>query len=90
MNTITANELKTKGVSALEKALVDGEEAIISVRGRPQYVVVGIEHYDRLREAEIYAAWQDARESVAAGEFSSETAESHIDRLKTELSADDV
>lgn len=34
MNTMTANELKTKGVSALEARLKADEEVIISVRGR--------------------------------------------------------
>lgn len=33
MNTVTANELKTKGISAVETRLKDGEEVIISVRG---------------------------------------------------------
>jgi prevent-host-death family protein len=90
MSTITANDLKTKGVSALEKALEDQDEAVISVRGKPRYVVIDIEHYERLREAEIYASWQETREAVARGDYVVEGAEEHSARLQQELTADAV
>jgi len=78
MQTVTANDLKTKGVSALEEVLATADEAIISVRGKPCYVAVRVEDYDRLREAEIHAAWQDARADVAAGRYVKETADEHM------------
>jgi len=40
MAIITANELKTKGISALENALKSDGEAIITVRGKDKYVIV--------------------------------------------------
>jgi prevent-host-death family protein len=67
MKAITANDLKFKGVFALETALEDQDEAIISVRGKPRFVVMDIEHYERLREAEIHSAWQEAREAIRSG-----------------------
>jgi prevent-host-death family protein len=82
MNTIAANDLKTQGVSALETALDEHDEVIISVRGRPRYVVMDVERYEQLREAEIQAAWQEARAAVISGDTISETAEEHITRLK--------
>lgn len=85
MSAITANDLKTKGVSALETALKDQDEAIISVRGRPRFAVMEIEHYERLREAEIYAAWQEAKEAVARGDFREESADAHVARLNREI-----
>jgi prevent-host-death family protein len=88
MATITANDLKTQGVSALEKALEGADETIISVRGKPRFVVMDIAHYDRLREAEIHASWQEARAALAAGDFVAETAEAHIARLETEAGGD--
>ena len=88
MAAITANDLKTQGVSALEKALEGADETIISVRGKPRFVVMDIAHYDRLREAEIYAAWQEARAAVAAGDFVAESAEEHIARLDKDSGAD--
>lgn len=87
MNTITANDLKTKGVSALETALEDQDEAVISVRGKPRYAVMGIERYEQLREAEIHAAWQEARAATDQGDSIAETAEEHIARLQKELTA---
>lgn len=90
MNAITANDLKTKGISALEKALEDGNEAIISVRGKPCYVVMRIHEFEQMREAEIFAAWQEAREALASGDFVVETSEEHIVRLEKELTADAV
>lgn len=88
MPVITANDLKTQGVSAIEKALEAGDETTISVRGKPRFVVMDVAHYDRLREAEIYAAWQEARAAVAAGDFVAESAEAHIARLEKESGAD--
>ncbi len=82
MSAVTANDLKTKGVSALEAALEEHEEAVISVRGRPRYVVMDLDRYDRLREAEIHAAWQEARAAVKKGDYVTETAKEHIARLK--------
>jgi prevent-host-death family protein len=90
MSEVTANDLKTKGVSSLEAALSGQSEAIISVRGKPRYVVMDIAQYERLREAEIFSAWQDARMAESSGDYSVETAEEHIKRLKKELASDAV
>jgi len=84
MSDITANDLKTRGVSALETALIDDDQAVISVRGKPRFVVMDITHYERLREAEIYAAWQESRAAEARGDYLTETAEEHIARLQKE------
>lgn len=84
MANLTANDLKTRGVSALEAALRDEEEAVISVRGKPRYVVMDIAHYEKLREAEIFAAWQESRAAEARGDYVLETAEEHIARLEKE------
>ena len=45
MKAITANDLKSRGVSVLEAALENQDEAVISVRGKPRFVVMDIEHY---------------------------------------------
>ena len=90
MSTITANDLKTKGISALETALEDQDEAIISVRGKPRFVVMDIAHYEQLREAEIHAAWQEARAAADKGDYVVEAAEEHIARIQRELAANAV
>ena len=90
MGDITANDLKTKGVSVLETSLENETEVVISVRGKPRFVVIDIEHYEQLREVEIFAAWQEARAAEAQGDYVTETAEEHIARLQKESAADDV
>ena len=88
MITITANQLKTKGVSSIDRALEESREVIISVRGKPRYVVMEIEEYDRLRESEIEAAWYQARMDIERGQFTEETADEHIARIRAELNDD--
>ncbi|MBC8259630.1 MAG: hypothetical protein H8E38_11475 [SAR324 cluster bacterium] len=89
MQVVTANELKTKGVNSLEKVLCQDDEAIISVRGKPRYVVMELEHYDRLRGAEIFLAWQEARVDYKKGDYEIvENVGEHIKHLEKELSGE--
>lgn len=81
MNTVTANELKTRGVSAVEDCLKHGEEAIISVRGRDLYVVIDIEKYAKLREYELAAALEEAKADVEAGRYTTESVADHMKRM---------
>ena len=60
MNAITANELKTRGISAVEDLLESEEQVIISVLGVEKYVVMGLEKYARLRESELDMAVKEA------------------------------
>jgi prevent-host-death family protein len=85
MIVVTANDLKTKGISDIERILQEAQEVVISVRGKPRYVVMDIAHYDFLRECEIAAAWTQAREDVATGRYRRESAEAHIARIEGEL-----
>ena len=85
MTVVTANDLKTKGISDIERLLRDAQEVIISVRGKPSYVVMDIAHYDHLRECEIAAAWSQVRKDMAAERYRRESAEAHLARVKGEL-----
>ncbi len=49
MCTISAKELKTKGITAIEAALSGHPEVIVSVRGKDRFVVMDIDHYHYLR-----------------------------------------
>ncbi len=82
MKAITANELKTKGVSSIDAALKDEGEAIISVRGKDRYVVLDLETYNRLRVCELEAALYEARREVAQGEFTEDSVDEHIARIR--------
>ncbi|KAF0162014.1 MAG: prevent-host-death family protein [Rhodocyclaceae bacterium] len=81
MAHISANELKTKGVAAIEATLVDHTEAVISVRGKDRFVVMDIAHYHYLRECELDAALAESRADLAAGRSLAESPEAHLARL---------
>jgi len=85
MNTVTANELKTKGVSAVESRLKVDEEVIISVRGQDRYVVMDLEKYAKLREYELAVALQEAKADVEAGRYNTESVADHMKRLGDEV-----
>ena len=81
MPHISANELKTKGVAAIEAMLADHAEAIVSVRGKDRFVVMDVAQYHHLRECELDAALAQTRADLAAGRFVQESAEAHVARL---------
>ena len=81
MAHISANDLKTKGVAAIEAMLIDHSEAIVSVRGKDRFVVMEIAQYHYLRECELEAALAETIADVAAGRLVQESAEAHVARL---------
>ena len=85
MKTLTANDLKTRGVSAVEEGLQDSEELLISVRGQERYVVMNIEKYNRLREMELAAAVAEARADYAAGRYTTEPVADHLRQVADDL-----
>jgi PHD/YefM family antitoxin component YafN of YafNO toxin-antitoxin module len=82
MGTISANDLKTKGVKAIEDALLDQPEASLTVRGQVKYVVMSNAQYQHLRECELEAALAESRADLEAGRFVKETVAKHIQRIK--------
>jgi len=80
-HTITANELKTKGVTILDKEAENGSEIMVTVRGKNKYVVLPVEKYNYLRECELEAALLEAKREVKEGKFVKETVEKHIKRI---------
>ena len=78
---ITANELKTKGVSVLNGESTDGSEIIITVRGKKKYVVLPIEKYNYLRECELETALLETKRDLKEGKFTKESVEKHIKRI---------
>ena len=81
MTHISANDLKTKGVMAIEAILADHSEAIVSVRGKDKFVIMEIAQYNYLRECELEAALAETRADLAAGRLVQESAEAHVSRL---------
>ncbi|BBE51251.1 hypothetical protein OYT1_ch1713 [Ferriphaselus amnicola] len=81
MSHISANELKTKGVAAIEAMLALHSEAVVSVRGKDRFVVMDIAQYNYLRECELDAALAETRADIKAGRVVEESADAHLSRL---------
>ena len=78
---VTANDLKVKGVSYLDGLVKKYKEIFISVRGKNKMVVLPIEEYERLKEAELEKAIKEAEEDYKKGKCVVESAEKHFKRL---------
>ena len=78
---ITANDLKTKGVTILDQESSGGNEVIVTVRGKNKYVVLPIEKYNYLRECELEAALLEAKRDIKEGKIIKESVEKHIKRI---------
>ncbi|MDQ6882173.1 MAG: hypothetical protein M3150_08780, partial [Pseudomonadota bacterium] len=88
MPSLTANDLKTRGVAAIEEALGQKTEALVSVRGKDKYVVMDVAQYHYLRECELDAALAQSRVDIAAGRFVIESAQQHMERVEAMLGAE--
>lgn len=65
MNTIAAQEIKRRGISAVDQALKEGAVHVIK-NNVPQYVVLTEERYRELLESEDSARIARVRESLEA------------------------
>jgi hypothetical protein len=81
VDLIAANELKIKGLAALNRATANGNEAIITVRGKNKYVVLSFERYSYLRECELESALEESKRDLKNGKFIEESVENHIRRI---------
>ncbi len=81
MNNITANQLKTEGIAAIERHLAVDREVIVTVRGKERFVVMDMQQYNYLRECELEAALHEVRADHEAGRFITESVEKHIQRI---------
>ncbi|RLC74370.1 MAG: prevent-host-death protein [Chloroflexi bacterium] len=78
---ITANELKTRGISLVEKMMERFGEIFVSVRGKKKFVILPIEEYERLKEAELESIIRQAEKDYEEGRYVVEGAEEHFKRL---------
>jgi hypothetical protein len=81
INSITANDLKTKGVSILEEVTSIQSEAIITVRGKDKYVVLTMNEYNYLRECELEAALIESKKDITNGHFQTDSIDNHMNRI---------
>ncbi len=82
MNVVEANDLKSKGIKAIEEALLGQLEASVSVRGQVKYVVMSQQQYQYLRECELEAALAESKTDLVGGHFVKETVAQHMKRIQ--------
>lgn len=82
---VSANDVKTKGVSFLGKMLEKTDELIINVRGKNKYVVLDIERYQEFRRQELDLAHMIAMQDIKEGRYKTQTAKEHAQELMNEL-----
>ena len=84
---INAVDLRQRGIQAIREELAMNEEGIISYKGRPAYVVIPYEKYDRLRALELDAAFEEVMRNIQKGHYeklnSAEAIDAHVESLKS-------
>jgi prevent-host-death family protein len=83
--TISANEVKTKGVTLFGNLLEKFDELIINVRGKDKFVVLDIERYKELRANELDLAYIQTMQDIQNKNYKSQSAKEHIQELLNEL-----
>jgi PHD/YefM family antitoxin component YafN of YafNO toxin-antitoxin module len=83
--TITASEVKIRGVSIFDEILKKSDELTINVRGKNRYVVLDIDRYKQFRESELDIAHMKAIQDIKEGRYKMQTAKEHIEALMDEL-----
>ncbi|MFZ1678435.1 MAG: hypothetical protein WAT91_14240 [Saprospiraceae bacterium] len=78
---ITAKDIKTRGVKAIEDGLIKDDRLSITVRGRVKYVVLKAEDYESLRLAEKEMSYLEIVKDIEQRQYTLETSKQHMDRL---------
>ncbi len=78
---ITANEVKTKGISFIEKLIKKYNEVFISVRGKKKFVILTVDEYEKLKEAELETIIRNAENDYKSGRVIKESSEEHFKRM---------
>ncbi len=79
---ISANDIKVKGISFVEGLLKKEKEVYVTVRGKKKFVIIDLQEYEHLKEAELDKIIRDAEEDYKKGKVIKESAEEHFNRLK--------
>ena len=83
--TISANEVKKKGVSLFSNLLDKFDELIINVRCKDKFVVLDIERYMELRANELDLAYIQTIQDIENKKYKTQTAKEHIEELMNDL-----
>jgi len=79
---LSANDLKIKGITAIDEMTAENDGVVITVRGKQKYVILPIDQYNQLREFELDAAIRESRREIEEGRFYAGTIEEHVARVR--------
>ncbi|MEY4022393.1 MAG: hypothetical protein RI960_1405 [Pseudomonadota bacterium] len=82
MNMISANDLKIRGVDAIDLALQNHTEVTITDRGVEKYVVMNKERYQYLRECELEVALAESKVDLEADSFVRGSVNQHLKHIE--------
>ena len=82
---VSANDIKTKGVTLLDKLFEKASEVIINVRGKNKYVVIDIERYKNLRTLELDRLYEETMQEIKEGRYKTQSVEEHLSELRNAL-----
>ena len=83
--SVTANDVKQRGVSLFGELLEKVDEIVINVRGKKKYVVMDVERYKKLRALELDDAYREVMAEIKSGDYKTQTAQEHIKSLEEDL-----
>ena len=67
MNTVTANDIKTKGI-----AVAEDEETLVTIRGRPRYLIIPESQIAGYEQYRLEEALKKVKAELQAGDWSSD------------------
>ncbi len=67
--TVTASEVKVKGVSIFDKLLDEFSDVVINVRGKDKYCVISFDEYEVYRAFKLEQAHKEVMEDIDEGHF---------------------
>ncbi|MDC9715584.1 MAG: prevent-host-death protein [Gammaproteobacteria bacterium] len=84
---ITANEVKTKGVSAFDAMFDKFNEVLINVRGKNKYCVIPFEEYEEYRAYQLDKAHKEVMRDLKEGKYHT-SVKQHVDSIKQSIKDD--
>ncbi len=85
--TISANEVKIKGVSVFEQMFEKFSEVIINVRGKNKYCVIPFNEYEEFRAYKLDKAYKEAIEDINENKYNTDM-EQHFKDIEEDISND--
>jgi len=78
---VSANDIKTKGVTLLDKLFEKASEVVINVRGKNKYVVIDMERYKNLRTLELDQLYEETMHEIKEGHYTTDV-EEHLREVR--------